>query len=89
METLAEMFAGSPIQVGQSYRFDYPVEFESLPEYSARRGALVTVTGPDADSDVIWDDPDGTGERIVDRMFRVRAEDGWVGSAWESELVSP
>lgn len=87
--THAEMFATSPIKIGGVYRFDYPEEFSSLPDYSARRGMEVTVVAPapENEADVIWDDPEGTGEdRIVDRMFIVKAADGWTGHAWESEL---
>lgn len=86
-----EMYAGSPIVVGQRYTFNYPEEFTSLDDYSAHRWHTVIVLGPcpPEEADVLWDDPDGTGARIVDRMFKVRADDGWSGSAWESELLVP
>jgi hypothetical protein len=85
-----EMFAGTLIVNGKNYRFDYPEEFTSLNDYSAHRGATVTVIGPapPEEADVLWDDPNGTGTNIiVDRMFRVKAADGWSGCAWESELI--
>lgn len=88
--THEEMFANSPIKVGTSYRFDYPVEFTSLPEYSAHRGMTVTVIRPcrEDEADVLWDDLDGNGnDTIVDRMFIVQAMDGWIGHAWETELT--
>lgn len=85
--THEEMFVGSPIQIGGSYRFDYPETFVTLPDYTARRGITVTVVRPATaeEADVLWDSPDGA-EIIVDRMFIVRAADGWTGQAWESEL---
>jgi hypothetical protein len=88
--THEEMYAGSPIQVGKSYRFDYPVEFTSLNDYSAHRGEVVTVLRPCTadEADVLWDNPNGTGDEIVDRMFKVQAADGWIGDAWEGELLS-
>ncbi len=90
--THAEMFAGSQIVPGMAYRFSYPEEFETLDDYSAHRGENVVVlraTYP-FEADVLWDDIDGDGnEQIVDRMFVVQAEDGWIGHAWESELLDP
>ena len=86
--TFDEMYAGSEIKIGATYRFDYPIEFVTLPEYSAHRGALVVVEKPDETSDVLWDSPNGV-EEIVDRMFLVRAvADDWIGHAWESELTA-
>ena len=85
-----EMFAASPIKIGFRYRFDYPVEFTSLDEYSKRRGETVLVVepAPEMEADVLWDQVDTSEEyQIVDRMWRVRAADGWCGCAWESELV--
>jgi hypothetical protein len=58
--------------IGKTYRFDYPEHFVTLPEYSAHRGQLVTVTGEiEADEE---------------RMYSFVAEDGWIGEAWDSEL---
>lgn len=88
--THEEMFAGSRIVIGRAYRFDYPDEFTSLDAYSAHRGDTVTVERPCSldEAGVIWDDPDNKGaDEIVDRMFVVRANDGWIGHAWESELT--
>lgn len=87
-----EAFALSPIKQGQSYTFDYPIEFtlhKSLPEYCAHRGAQVTVLRPctEVEADILWDDL-GNGPEIVDRMFLIEATDGWQGLAYESELVS-
>lgn len=83
-------YASSPIVVGKNYRFDYPIEFVSLNDYSDHRGQTVTILRActETEADVLWDDPEGTGtNRIVDRMWKVQAEDDWVGDAWESELV--
>lgn len=86
--THEEMFADTSIKIGTAYRFDYPPEFTTLPEYTAHAGESVTALRPctEDEAGVIWDDPDGTGERIVDRMFIIQAADGWIGHAWESEL---
>lgn len=69
------------IQIGQSYRFDYPVEFTTLLDYSAHRGQLVTVlreTTPDE-----ADPPEVSGGG---QMYWVVATDGWKGVADECEL---
>jgi hypothetical protein len=86
--THAEAMARSPIKPGAQYRFDYPYEFTSLDDYSAHRGAIVQVLRPCSadEADILWDTPNGDDEEIVDRMFKVRADDGWEGDAWESEL---
>jgi hypothetical protein len=88
--THEEMFAASPIKVGQKYKFDYPETFTTLPEYTAHRGVLVEVIRPctEDEADVLFDSVDDIGEQIVDRMFKVRAvADGWEGEAWETELL--
>ena len=78
-------------QIGKTYRFNYPEEFTSLPEYSAHRGQLVTVIRPctEDEADELQDDPDGTGYRVIDTMMVVQASDGWIGHAWDSELDEP
>ena len=86
-----QIMAESSIQIGALYVFDYPEEFTTLPEYSARRRQEVKVLRPTTadEADVLWDDPEGTGtDTVVDRMFVVQARDGWEGHAWESELLS-
>lgn len=88
--THEEMFNQSPIKVGMSYRFAYPDVFVSLPEYSNHRNQTVVVIRPcrEGEADVLWDDLEGDGiEIIVDRMFVVQAQDGWIGHAWETELA--
>lgn len=67
------------IKIGHQYRFDYPKEFTTLPKYTAHRGEIVTVLRPLRDGDEY--------NYEGDAMFEVRAEDGWIGHAWESELV--
>lgn len=82
-------FAMSPIVAGGQYVFRYPKEFVTLPEYTARTGQVVTVLRPctEDEADVLWDyNPESGKDEIVDRMFMVRAADGWEGEAWESEL---
>lgn len=82
-----EDYANTSIVIGRRYRFDYPIEFTTLPpEYSYHRGMICVVDSPDPEADVLWDDLEGT-KCIVDRMFKVHFDDGWVGSAWESELI--
>jgi hypothetical protein len=67
------------IKIGKSYRFDYPKAFVTLPEYTARRNETVTVVRQ------LTDDEADQGEGM-ERMFEVRASDGWIGHAWASEL---
>lgn len=83
-----EIMAQSPIKVGYYYRFEYPDLFTTLSEYSNRRNHIVQVIRPctEKEADILWDDPEGNGT-VVDRMFRIKAADGWEGSAWESELA--
>ncbi len=66
------------VTVGGRYRFNYPQQFTSLPEYSAHRGQAVTVLRALVDGV----DYDYEG----DPMFEVQADDGWLGDAWASEL---
>lgn len=62
------------IAIGTRVRFNYPEMFTTLPEYTARAGDIVTVVQL-LESDC-EDDP----------IYKIRADDGWEGSAWESEL---
>lgn len=71
------------LQNGAKYRFDYPTEFVSLPEYSARRGQMVEVVRPLTKEEA--QEPDE--EQGFTQMYRIRAEDGWTGDAWEEELT--
>jgi hypothetical protein len=63
-------------KIGNSFVVNYPQEFVTLPEYSEHRGHLVTVislTEPgDDDSEPVW---------------RFRCVDGWIGEAFDGELV--
>lgn len=65
--------------VGERRRFDYPKAFVTLPEYSARRGAVVTVVRV-----MRWPEE---YENLGDPMYEIRADDGWIGHAFESELL--
>lgn len=67
------------IKIGQQYRFNYPREFVTLPEYTAHCGHSVTVVRKLTQAEA-----QGAGR---ERMFRIRATDGWIGDAWASELV--
>ena len=66
----------TPIIVGSRMWFDYPHAFVTLPDYTAHRDQLVTVTARDYDCD----------EENAP-MFKVTADDGWTGTAWLEELV--
>ena len=68
------------IKPGEQYRFDYPQEFVTLPEYSSRRGSIVSVLRQLLDADGVDAGPD------LERMFLIRAAAGWEGHAFESEL---
>ena len=73
------MTIGRKCAIGGRYVFRYPHEFTTLPEYESRRGSVVEIvrqhTQEEADQ--------GNG---MERMYLVRAADGWQGSAWASEL---
>lgn len=69
------------IEPGTRWRFDYPEEFVTEPEYSARRGQMVTVLG------VSPEHPPPDIERDEELIYEVIADDGWIGVAYESELV--
>lgn len=63
--------------VGKRFVFDYPAQFTTLPDYTAHRGQEVIVVrrlgSDEADAE-------------VGPMYRVRASDGWEGSAFADEL---
>lgn len=58
--------------------FRYPPQMLTLPQYTAHAGQVVTIVR-ELESGVEYDDEG-------DRMFRVRADDGWEGDAYQSEL---
>ena len=65
------------VQIGNTYVFDYPKEFVTLPEYSKQRGKVVLVES------LIQE-----GNEDEEAMYQVRTVDeGWVGEAFESELL--
>ena len=67
------------VAIGAAYRFDYPSAFVTLPEYSAHRGQIVTVTRALTEAEADGDE--------VGPMFEIVAADGWVGHAFNDELV--
>lgn len=71
-----------PIEVGARYKFDYPPVFKTLPEYTAHMGQQVTVLRELIDGEE-YDREDG------EYAFWVKADDGWEGMAYESELLAP
>jgi hypothetical protein len=62
------------------YVFDYPTAFVTRPDYTARRGQHVRVL-----RQLSEDEADRSEE--LERMFEFVSEDGFVGHAFESELV--
>jgi hypothetical protein len=58
--------------------FNYPQEFTSLSDYTLHRGAKVEILRPMMDGA----EYDYEGELL----YEVRASDGWIGHAFESEL---
>lgn len=67
------------IRKGSTYRFNYPKEFRTLPDYSAHRESFVKVLRQCTTDEC-------NQQREYERMFVVKAPDGWIGHAWESEL---
>lgn len=65
------------VKEGGSYRFDYPAAFNTLPEYTARAGQIVTavrqLTDDEAENDY--------------GMWRIRCADGREGDAFPDELL--
>lgn len=70
-----------PIKIGGKYKFDYPTSFITMPEYSLHRGLIVTVLREMIDGKE-YDGPKADQELA----YKVQAEDGWTGMAWECEL---
>lgn len=67
-------------KIGKRFTFNYPVEFVTLPEYTFRAGQVVTVIRPLTIEEAEQQGPDMEG------MWLIRADDGWEGHAWDSEL---
>lgn len=59
--------------------FTYPSEYKTLEPYRAHSGQVVTIVRELIDG-VEYEREDG------ERMYLVRADDGWTGHVWESEL---
>ena len=64
-------------------KFNYPEEFVTLPDYTAHRGQIVEV-GFQLSEEEAERDPEE-----LERMFHIKASDGWRGHAFESELWPP
>ena len=71
------------VEIGKKYKFAYPEEFTSLPEYSARRGSIVEVVRPLAANEAHPPVP----EQGITQMYKILADDGWEGDAYEEELI--
>ena len=66
------------IPKGARRTFAYPRELTSLPEYTAHAGQAVTILGLHED--------DGDAGDDSERLYSIKADDGWTGAGWESEL---
>lgn len=64
--------------VGTWRRFAYPEYFVTLPDYTKHAGQVVRVLRQTLESD---------RSLVMERMFTIRAKDGWTGDAFESELT--
>lgn len=65
------------IPAGERRLFAYPAAFTTLPEYDTYRGQIVTILRPLTEAQC---------DLEQQPMYRVRADDGWEGDAWEDEL---
>lgn len=70
---------GGGLEMKGKYIFRYPSVFITLPEYTARAGTIVEIVRP-LGPDEADDSPD------MEKMYKIRAADGWEGDAFESEL---
>lgn len=63
---------------GEKAKFNYPKEFTTLPDYSKRRGQIVTVirTLDASENDIETNGP----------MYLIETKDGWLGHAFDDEL---
>jgi len=68
------------IKIGKKYLFNYP-DFgtpDIYPDYTAHNGQIVKVM-----SEVKVDE-----EFSENRLYAIRAADGWTGQAWGEELMN-
>ncbi len=63
--------------VGKKAIFNYPIEFTTLPEYSKRRGRLVTIV-----RQLTLEECDEENQP----MFEIKDNEGWTGHAFNDEL---
>lgn len=66
------------IQPGTKARFNYPPEFTTMPDHTAHAGQIVTVLERKADAEA--------AAGLNEYVYKIQAEDGWLGEAFESEL---
>ena len=66
-------------ELGHVYTFQYPEEFVTLPDYTAHAGHIVVTT-----RELTADDEVDVSEQP---MWEIKASDGWVGHAFDDELV--
>lgn len=64
------------IEIGARYRFGYPAASLSLSGYTAHAGQPVTV--------IRYLNSSECDDELT--MFKVRADDGWLGQAFDDEL---
>lgn len=63
-------------------KFNYPTEFVTLPEYTKRAGSIVDIVRPLSAQEA---EPP-CEEDGIEQMYLIRADDGWEGHAFDSEL---
>ncbi len=66
------------VKIGEKYKFDYPKDFQSYPDYTDHAGQFVQVKRELQNIEA------ESGE--INRIFEIRADDGWEGVAFEDEL---
>jgi hypothetical protein len=62
-------------------RFEYPKEFKTLPEYQAHSGQIVEVGR-------VINAEETTLDSDLEKLYEIRASDGWKGEAFSSELFT-
>ena len=62
---------------GEQAIFKYSDDAAAPPDYAAHSGQVITILAVRANAPI---------EGLSERRYDIRATDGWLGNAWESEL---
>jgi hypothetical protein len=62
--------------------FEYPKEFKTLPDHQAHSGQIVEVGR-------VVNAEDAAADPQLEKVYEIRASDGWRGWAFSSELYTP